>query len=299
MKQPHPFDMKLQSFTLQIFEQEKMLSFYINVLGFKLLNKFSENNSIFYNLCFESTHSYLQLRYTPSLKKTAYQQESTDNYWKYSLFINDIQKVYRKLQKQNYAINEPYQFGDIGYLAHTTDPENHQIEFIQKTFKTHPLIVSNTHPIEKQQTVLGLVTIRTKDPIKSIHFFEKILDLKLFVRMYVNRGKGFTLYFLGDKNIEAPNPNIDALENREWMYQQNHLFIEIQHYWNSEYDTNFLLKSTSNNGLKSINFSGDINLLKAQLIMKNITFLQENNKIIFETIDKHIISLENCIQQRI
>ena len=65
------------------------------------------------------------------------------------------------------------------------------------------------------------------------------MDLKLLVRMYVKRGAGFTLYFLGDKKLQPPNPDIDAIENREWMYQQSHLFIEIQHYWSSEFDDEF------------------------------------------------------------
>lgn len=288
--------MKLQSFTLQIFEPEKMLSFYINVLGFKLLNEISEDDSIYYNLCFENTDFHLQLKYTSSLKKTAYQQESTDSYWKYSLFVDDIQRVYKKLQKEKHLISEPIQFGDIGYLAHTTDPENHQIEFIQKTFKQNTVttIANNNYPL-LENPKLGLLTIRTKDPIKSVKLFENILDLKLFVRMYVNRGNGFTLYFLGGKNLNVPNPNIDAIENREWMYQQSHLFIEIQHYWNSEYDTDFSLNPTLNNGLQSVNFSGDIAVLKEKLKKENISFHQKENKITFETIDKYIVSLKNDV----
>ena len=290
--------MRLQSFTLQIFEPEKMLFFYINVLGFRLLNEVLENGSVYYDLCFENTHFHLQLKYTPSLKKETYQQESIDNYWKYSVFVDDIQRVCEKLQKDEYTISEPFQFGDIGYLAHTTDPENHQIEFIQKTFKQNTL---KTKPNKNNPLLdhpkLGLLTIRTKDPIKSIKFFEDILDLKLFVRMYVDRANGFTLYFLGDKNLNVPNPDIDAIENREWMYQQCHLFVEIQHYWNSEYDTDFSLKPTLNNGLKSINFSGDITILKEKLKKENILFYQKENKITFETIDKHLVSLKNCIQQ--
>ncbi|MGY0425825.1 MAG: hypothetical protein ACWIPI_03225, partial [Polaribacter sp.] len=237
---------------------------------------------------------YIQLKYTPSLEETAYQQVSNDNYWKYSLFVEDIQKVYKELQKKNYSINSPYQFEDIGYLAHTTDTENHQIEFIQKTFKNNLLKASASYT--QRQTSLGLLTIRTKDPLKSIKFFEDIFDLKLFVRMYVTRGKGFTLYFLGNKNLQAPNLDIDAIENREWMYQQSHLFIEIQHYWNSEYDTDFSLKSTQNNGLQNINFSGNLQLLKKRLTNNNISFIQKNDKIIFKTVDKHLISFKNCIQ---
>ncbi len=284
--------MQLQSFTLQIFEPEKTLSFYINVLGFKLVNEISENGSIYYDLCFENTNLYLQLKHNPTLDKVAYQQEPTDNYWKYSIFVDDIQRVYKALQKQKHVVGKPYQFEDIGYLAHTTDLENHQIEFIQSTFeKNTPKTKPDTSYPLLENPKLGLITIRTKDPIKSIGFFEDILDLKLLVRMYVKRGNGFTLYFLGDRNLNVPNKDIDAVENREWMYQQSHWFIEIQHYWGSEYNDDFALKSTFNNGLKRINFSGDLGVLKDRLVINNIPFRQENDKIIFETVDKHEITL--------
>lgn len=277
--------MDLQSFTLQIFEPKQTISYYTNVLGFRLLNEFSENDTTYYNLCFENTNIHIQLKYTASLQKIDYQQVATDNYWKYSLFVDDIQKVYKELQNQNYVINEPYQFGDIGYLAHTTDPENHQLEFIQKTFKQN----TPTFFLEKENTALGLLTIRSKDPIKSITFYEDILDLKLFIRMYVDRKNGFTLYFLGNKDLKALHPDIDAIENREWMYQQEHLFIEIQHYWNSEYDNSFVLNTSKENGLQSINFKGDINLLKKRLITNNVSFNEKESAITFESIDGHTI----------
>ncbi|MGB0870598.1 MAG: VOC family protein [Flavobacteriales bacterium] len=278
--------MKLQSFTLQIFEPEQTLSFYTQVLGFKQVNEFTENNVTYYNLCFKNTDFHIQLKYSPLLEKAHYKEAPTDNYWKYSLFVDDIQKAYQHFSHHNMTIGEPFQFGDIGYLAHTKDVENHQIEYIQKTFKQNAPITTN------ESTALGLLTIRTKDPIKIIKFYEDILDLKLFVRMYVNRGRGFTLYFLGNKNLEAPTPDIDAIENREWMYQQSHLFIEIQHFWNSEYDLDFDLNNNKTNGLQSINFYGDIAVIKERLQTYNITFQEAKGNITFETIDKHVISIK-------
>lgn len=280
--------MKLQSFTLQIFEPEQTLAFYINVLGFSLFNEIVINDSTYYNLGFKNTRFYIQLKYTPQLEKTIYQEIATHNYWKYSLFIDDIQKAYRNLQDHNYFIGEPYQFGDIGYLSHTEDTEQHKIEYIQKTFQ------QNTPVQTEETTALGLLTIRTKDSVKIIKFYEDILSMKLFVRMYVDRGRGFTLYFLGDKELEAPNPDIDAIENREWMYQQSHLFIEIQHYWNSEQDDNFTLESTDKNGLQTINFSGNLNTLKQRLSNNNILFEENNNSIAFKTIDSYTILVKNC-----
>ncbi|MDO6491707.1 MULTISPECIES: VOC family protein [unclassified Cellulophaga] len=288
--------MKLHSFTLQIFEPEKTISFYVDILGFRLEEKYVKSGSTFYNLGFKDSPFYLQLKYTPELTKIKYQETATDNYWKYSLFVDDIQRVYKKIKEYHIPIKEPFQFGAIGYLSHTADLENHQIEFIQKTFKQNTKQTPpNTSSPLLDNPILGLITIRTKDPIKSIKCFEDVLDLKLFVRMYVNRGKGFTLYFLGDKNLQAPRTDIDALENREWMYQQNNLFIEIQYYWNSENETDFSLNKTPDNGFKSINFIGDLTIFKERLLHNNIPFYKEEDQIIFETVDKHQITLKNSI----
>ncbi|MTI30424.1 VOC family protein [Xanthovirga aplysinae] len=282
--------MILESFTLKIFNPEKTLPFYTNVLGFKLVEEFTVNDSTFYNLELENPAHKIQLEFNKSATLTPYHQTTTDNYWKFSLFVDDIQRVYKELLKQKHPIGEPSQIGDIGYLSHTADLENHQIEFIQKTFKHNSVSVPPKKGfLLKEQPVLGLLTIRTKYPQKSIELFEDLLDLKLFVRMNVNRGNGFTLYFLGDKNLQAPSQDIDALENREWMYQQSHLFIEIQYYWVSEQDEDFSLNNTQENGLHTINFSGDLTVLKEKLALNKIPFNQLKNYITFETLDKHKI----------
>ncbi|WP_459212405.1 VOC family protein [Aquimarina rhabdastrellae] len=278
--------MKLRSFSLQIYNPEKTLDFYTKVLGFSLVNEFSEGGIIYYDLRFNNPNYYIRLKYNPLLQPTLYQEKATDNYWKYSLFVDDIQDACHNISTHDFKIGEPFQFGDIGYLAHTADTENHKIEYIQKTFKQHDTLNTN-EPI-----ALGLITIRTKDPIKIIKLYEEVLDMKLFVRMYVNRGKGFTLYFLGDKNLQAPHPDIDAIENREWMYQQSHLFIEIQHFWNSEYDSNFNLENTEQTGLQTINFSGNLDELRERLKLHNIVFQQGKDNITFDTIDNYTIVVE-------
>lgn len=282
--------MHLQSFTLQIFETERTLKFYTEVLGFRLLEKYRENKSTFFNLYLDGSKYFLQLKFTELLERKPYQEDATDNYWKYSLFVTDLEKNYSEIQQKKWSISTPFQFGKIGYLSHTQDSENHQIEFIQKSFKDNSVLKTALG------NVLGLITIRTKDPLKTIRFYETILDLKLFVRMYVNRNKGFTLYFLGNKELDVPNLDIDAIENREWMYQQDHLFIEIQHYWGSEFDDDFHLSANDNNGLQSINFTGDTSILENRLRLNNIAYKAGNNRIVFQTIDKHIISVNRLKQ---
>ena len=278
--------MKLRSFSLQIYNPEKTLDFYTKVLGLSLINEFYKGEIAYYDLRYNNPNYYIRLTYNPLIQPRLYQEKATDNYWKYSLFVDDIQEVYNNLLAHNFKIGAPFQFGDIGYLAHTADTENHKIEYIQKTFKQHKIL--NT----KEPVALGLITIRTKDPVKIIKLYEEVLDMKLFVRMYVNRGKGFTLYFLGDKNLQAPNPDIDAIENRKWMYQQSHLFIEIQHFWNSEYDNDFNLENTQQTGLQTINFSGDLDELKERLRLHNIAFKQGKDNISFDTLDNYTIVVE-------
>lgn len=275
--------MKLQSFTLQIFDPQKTIAFYTKVLGFSLIRELTQDGLIYYDLGFQNPDFYLRLQYNPLADKAIYQEKMTDNYWKYSLFVDDIQEAYQNVLADNFSIGAPFQFGDIGNLAHTADTEQHKIEYIQKTFEQNGRLAT------KEQTALGLITIRTKDPVKILKFYEEILDMKLFVRMYVNRGNGFTLYFLGAKDLEAPNPDIDAIENREWMYQQSHLFIEIQHFWGSEQDHNFNLEPTEETGLQSINFSGDLAMLKERLSSQNISYQEEKNGISFKTLDDHTI----------
>ncbi len=274
--------MQLHSFTLQITEAQETLAFYTDVLGFTLFDTLSTTNATIYKLGFEHTGSYLLLAESTSTEP--YQEVASDSYWKYSIFVNDIEKNYQEIRQKGYEIGQPYQFGDIGYLSHTKDSENHVVEFIQKSFQQNKILDT------PQKNVLGLLTLRTKDPLKIIRFYEDIFELKLFVRMYVNRGKGFSLFFLGSKNLKAPSPDIDAIENRKWMYQQNHLFIEIQHYWNSEYDEEFEL-TTPKNGLQKVNFIGDLTSLKQRLIDHQIEFQEVENSISIETIDRYSIEV--------
>ena len=148
-------------------------------------------------------------------------------------------------------------------MLHTIDNTNYKIEYIQKHFKenTLPTLPEEAYPL-KESPVFGLITLRTKDPVKTIKFFETNFSLKFIERMYVPKegNKGFTLYFLGPKHLKIPNlADPDAIENREWMYQQKETFIELQYDWGTEVDPDYHLidKSDSRLGLKKIVFECD------------------------------------------
>ena len=269
--------MKLRSFRIQIKDGTSSLKFYTEIIGMKLIDTIVSDIGTLFRIGFDDQKYHLELFQAKEVIPEVYKQNLSDNYWKYSLFVADIKRVYKSIHAQEITIGEPTQFGEIGYLAHTKDPDNHEIEFIQQRFekntvKSEP---NDNYPL-KENPKLGLLTIRTKDPVKSIQFYEDIFDMKLFVRMEVNKRNGFTLYFLGHKDLIPPSQNIDSLENREWMYQQNHLFVEIQHYWGTEHNKAFKLK-TNVLGFQSLTFEGDPEILKEKLEKRQIKFQEEVN----------------------
>lgn len=278
--------MQLFGFQLVIQHPKKTLAFYTKTLGMTLFDLTENDTQSIYIVGFHQEQT-LQLVYDKTKKLPPYTLQPTDNYWKFSLFVDDIQAVYQRLTATNHSVGEPYQFGDIGYLAHTLDTENHQIEFIQKTFKDTPRPVALV-----KNPALGLLTLRTADSMKSIRLFEDVLAMKLHVRMHVERGGGFSLYFLGDNNLTPPSGDMDALENREWLYQQRHLFIELQHYWGSDHADDFSL-NTADSPLQQLCFSGDLSALTERLTHHGIHFVrnteQSLEQIRFETVDKHVI----------
>ncbi len=40
---------------------------------------------------------------------------------------------------------------------------------------------------------------------------------------------GFTLYFLAHTDEQPPNPDLEAVENRPWLWQRPYTMLELQH----------------------------------------------------------------------
>lgn len=291
--------MHILGFQLHTHTPKQALAFYTHILGMQLRDTHSSPNHTIYTLGFGNSTRYIQLTHPLNTPPSTYQHHPQDNYWKFSLFVEDIQRSYQKIVAHQHPISEPFQLGDIGYLAHTADSEQHHIELIQKTFKNHPLLQAAPETSDPlgELPVLGLLTIRTTDPIQAIRFYETVLDMQLLVRMQVNRGNGFSLYFLGSKQHTPPNPDIDAIENRHWLYQQNDLFIEIQHYWGNQGDANYQL-NPSNNGLAQTHFAGDLDALQTRLQALRIAYTTQTHPhnqqqtMCFHAPDGHVLVVE-------
>lgn len=239
--------MNIAGFTLRTLNPAASVAFYTETFGFVLDaepgSSTGADGVTVYPLKCEQSGAVLTLRHDPGVKASSpYQLQPHDNYWKFSVFVDDIQRVAERLRQLGTEVSEPFQFGEVGYLAHLKDPEGYAIELIQRTFRANtPDVAEKASCALGEKPQLGLLTLRTADPLRSIRFYERECGLQLFVRMYVERGNGFTLYFLGPKHLTPPSADIDAIANREWLYQQRELFVELQHYWGSEWQPGFQL----------------------------------------------------------
>ena len=292
--------MKLSKLLLGSQDIENTLNFYTQVLDATLQNSLENEEEARFELSFDEDSKFsLEFINNKRIEKVIpYTEEPRDTYWKYSLFVNDIQHVYDVVKKER-KVGEPFQFGNIGYLSHTEDVENYKIEFIQKDFKVNTKEYPKTEALSLgEKAVFGLITLRTKDPVQSIRFYEKYFNLQLLVRMRVDRGSGFTLFFLGDKSLVPPSTDIDAIENREWMYHQKEAFIELQWHWDSEQLTNFEYNAKIDEamGFKGIVFATEnLDAKKKELQNGSVNFVQTvdelsgNEQITILSPDRHPI----------
>ena len=86
-----------------------------------------------------------------------------------------------------------------------------------------------------QDFVIGQITTRITDPKPSLEFYQKVLRMKLMSVQPVTPYR-FTLYFLAYTEEDPPNADVEAVENREWLWQRPYTTLELQHrleWWNN------------------------------------------------------------------
>ncbi|MGY8690777.1 MAG: VOC family protein [Verrucomicrobiales bacterium] len=74
---------------------------------------------------------------------------------------------------------------------------------------------------------LGQVSLTVRDAEESLAFYRDTLGMGLLSRQEVP-AHGFTLYFLAFTDEQPPNPSIDAVENREWLWQRPYTTLELR-----------------------------------------------------------------------
>ena len=205
----------IKTIVFRSFNPEKQRQFYCDVLG---MTEFSDG-SVGYGgeqatLVFNKTNA-------------PYEPGPNDLYWKIALSVPNIELACRQLVDKGITVGTPEQFQDIGYLAHFTDPEGFTIELIEHWFKGQ----RQDEAIEPDSlgggVHINLLTLRTAN-IDNIIELSRNWGMKLLSIQPVEN-YNFTLYFFAFTSDTPPSSDLQALENRAWLYQRKYTVLEIQH----------------------------------------------------------------------
>ena len=214
MLKKHPMP-KLETLTLRVRDPKAQRRFYCDVFGMSEKG----DGRVGY------TDEEIALRFVAV--EAPYAPQPSDLYWKIALSVANIDLAYTQLQACGAPCSAPTQFRDVGYLAKATDPEGFTIELIDHWF------MGDRHTETIKDTRLGggahlnLVTLRTAN-IADIE--ADILSLGMTpLSVQPVEPHGFTLYFYAFTNEAPPNPDLQAIENRTWVYQRPYTVLEIQH----------------------------------------------------------------------
>ncbi len=215
--------LKIDSLTLRTTRPAALRQFYCDVLGMVDLG----DGRVGYH----DREAALQF----IAAEQPYMPKTSDLYWKIALSVPNIELACEQLQARGIPVTEPRQFRDVGYLAKFTDPEGFVVELIDHWFQ-------GDRPKENYDPArlgggahLSLISLRSSD-IAEIE--PDILGWgmsKLSVQPVAPYG--FTLHFYAFTDEAPPDPNLDAIENRTWVYQRPYTVLEIQHVYELETET--------------------------------------------------------------
>lgn len=158
---------------------------------------------------------------------SAYDPGPEDLYWKIALAVPNIELAYEQLRAKGISVSAPSQFQNVGYLAHLNDPQGMTIELIEHFFEGSRPATPATSALLGGGASLNLITLRTAD----IAPVEKMLTAWGMVPLSVQPvdSHGFTLYFYAFTTDAPPSADLQAIENRTWVYQRPYTVLEIQH----------------------------------------------------------------------
>ncbi len=236
--------MGIKRLDLQVTNADALAGFYHHHLGMSLLER--DDNHVIVGFAQDNgpiTNIALRQIKEPA---AAYRHGRNDVYWKIGISLADVAEAYRRLRSRHVAVSDPRQFRDIGFLCHLEDPEGFQIELLQHRFEAnfspaptladHPLA---DHPLADHPLAnhplggrpgLGQITIRAVDIEANLRFYGEGLGMRLLSIQPI-ADLGFTLYFLAFTEERPPQPALESVGNREWLWQRPYTTLEIQHLW--------------------------------------------------------------------
>jgi len=154
-------------------------------------------------------------------------------FWKLGLITQDCKTAANRIRKVGVPVGKPCQYQDIGFMCHTSDPCAVIVSILQDTSNSTSdsrcaKPTSRSNRLAATKPVLGQVSLRIRDPAKSVSFY-KSLGMRLIATVPVKSYR-FTLYFLAFTNAIQPRPDrLEAVANRKWLWQQPFTTLELQH----------------------------------------------------------------------
>lgn len=147
-------------------------------------------------------------------------------FWKLGITLGNLDHAVSYLRSRGIVVSNPRQFQEIGYLTHIIDPSGNTIELLQKGFEGNHAEPVTGHPVGAQ-AILAHITLRVRD-IPAAKIWAEKQSLRLMSVQHVN-SHGFTLYFYAWSNEILPDPDYEAVENREWLWARPYTILELRH----------------------------------------------------------------------
>jgi len=251
---------KLATHRLRISDPEQSLLFYQQKLGMELIEQIQEKQCCRFFLGFDSgadqPAALLELIHDRSdlALSVAPQPSRTEGYWKISIAVDNLDMARQRLLTNQVSVGDAFEVPNVAYLCHLADPDGYCIELIQRSFRinTPDVALKQNLPLGSHPTFL-LSTIRVKDPKASLEFYRNILGMRLLSRQQVS-DRQMTLYFLAFTEERLPVPDIEAVENREWLWKRQYTQLELQHIWGTENQDEFTYRTDQEGGFGGLTF---------------------------------------------
>ena len=249
-----PKQSQIKHHTLRIKNPSRSLAFYQDSLGMELFSHqtlshadgvsqhfflgFSCSGEIVSddNSLKEKPLTLLELVYEEGRVERIDQVASNNQtgYWKIGVTVEDVDLARQSLLASGVKVGEAKQFLDVGYLCHLADPDGYCIELLQHKFaQNHQPLTPQINYRLRSLPRFGQITLRVKNPQSSLKFYIEGLGMRLLSRQVIDDYR-FTLYFLAFTHEEPPEHDIDAVGNREWLWQRDYTVLELQHIWGTE-----------------------------------------------------------------
>lgn len=128
---------KITLISLQVNDQDKMKSFYVNKLGFKVLSDFIMGESEAGN---QSGNRWISIEPPgggPAFTLTTWFKDIIPGHMKLSLSTSDVDKTYHELKEKGLKPNDEISDAPWGRWFSINDPEGNNLLIVQETSNSH------------------------------------------------------------------------------------------------------------------------------------------------------------------